>query len=157
MSIEQDILDIVQARVIAAIPEFVGRVAQSSQFPTVPSEWPCARVRMPDVSVTTPDGGRPGTRPQARSGVVVVSVIHDGRYDDVDRVQRDIAERIETALLADPLLTGPDGKPRASDLRTAGSHADPVSNRGAVVAVRQLMLSVTWRTRENHPGVPLHA
>lgn len=157
MSIEQDILDIVQSRVIAIVPELDGRVAQSAHFPTVPSEWPCARVRMPDVSISTPDGGRPGIRPQARSGVIVISIIHDGRNNDVDRVQREITERIETAIMADPHLTGADGKPRASDLRTAGSHADPVSNRGAVVSVRQLMLAVTWRTRENHPAVPLHA
>ncbi|MQV12202.1 hypothetical protein GHL01_00385 [Sinorhizobium meliloti] len=157
MSIEQDILDIIQARVTAAFPEFEGRVKQSGHFPTVPAEWPCARVRMPDVSVSSPDGGRPGIRPQTRSGIVLISIIHDARSDDTDAVQRAITERIETALLADPYLTGADGKHRASDLKIAGSHADPVSNRGTVVAVRQLMLSVTWRTRENHPGVPMHA
>ncbi|AMD60903.1 hypothetical protein AWN88_22560 [Agrobacterium tumefaciens] len=157
MSTEQDILDIIQARVIAAVPEFVGRVGQSAHFPTVPSDWPCCRVRMPDTTVSTPEGGRPGTRPQTRSGIVVISVIHDGRPDDVEAVQRAIGTRIETALLDDPYLIGSDGKPRVSDLKIAGSHADPVSNRGTVVAVRQLMVSVTWRTRENHPGVPLHA
>lgn len=157
MSIEQDILDIIQARVIAAVPEFAGRVGQSAHFPTVPSEWPCCRVRMPDTTISTPEGGRPGARPQTRSGTVIISVIHDGRPDDIEAVQREITERIEAALLADPFLTGADGKHRASDLKIAGSHADPVSNRGTVVAVRQLMVSVIWRTRENHPGVPLHA
>lgn len=154
---ESAILDIIQARVIAAIPEFGGRVGQSAHFPMVPSEWPCCRVRMPDISVSTPDGGRPGTRPQTRSGIVVISVIHDGRPDNFETIQREITEWIEAALLGDPYLTGADGKHRASDLRIAGSHADPVSNRGTVVAVRQLMGSVTWRTRENHPSVPLHA
>ena len=157
MSLEQDIIDQLIARVSQACPEFQGRVSENAHFSFKPEEWPCARVQMPDVSVETRDGGQPGRRPRRNVGRVIISVIHDGRDGTADAVQRELCERIDAELMADPYLRKPDGKDTATDLILSGTGAGTTRDRGTIVAVKQLYYSVAWRATEANPRVPTHA
>lgn len=157
MSIEQDIVDTIIARIVAECPEFGGRVEESAHVPLTPDDWPCVRVQLPTTQTETRDGGRQGHRPRKNDGQIAISLVHDGRDTTVLAAQRALGLRIDKALMDDPFLRGTDGKARVSELIFTGSQSGTTSNRGSVVSVRQLFYSATWRTTEQNNSVPMHA
>lgn len=156
VDIEDTMLNTLRDRVIEAAPEFAGRIEVDDAFPLEASGWPCIRVQCPNTGFVHEGHQVPGKRRTKATALVRVSIIHDARDGSVGAVQRDIAKRIRKHLADDPYLSQPDGTAILSDLFLEAIGADTVAHRGAVVAVRQLIFSAQYRTRENNPAAPMH-